>query len=223
MSFFNVAVMVGIVFGIMVASMLYYGSRGKKQMRIGFDALAGILDGTVQQKNRMHYPHLSGTLKGRSVEVFFHLSEGHRRTSDFVYLVLATPAHLAGTTLVVSEGYFATTPGKGNFNEVAGDYLADLMPGRYVYAPDEAHTRALFADGRLVETLAPLARYANIVLGPDAITVGKPYGGPRDLTEQGLLDDLARLTALAGLLESLAPAHGKHKKGRGAASKGRGG
>jgi len=200
MSFVNVAVMVVILLVVMVASMLYYGSRGKKQLKTQFDVLAKAMGGHVVQQNRMHYPHWTAEFEGRPVELFFHLSEGHRKTSDIVYLVMSTPVKLPTTSLVVEEGYFTTSPNKGSFNEVAGDYLADLMPGRYVYGSDETTTSALFEDGVLGPKLEPLKRYPNIVMGPDAITAGKPYGGAMDLTDQRIRQDLASLVSLAEYL-----------------------
>ncbi|MBI5136269.1 MAG: hypothetical protein HZA24_02915 [Nitrospirae bacterium] len=204
MTFLNVAIMVGILLAAMVASMLYYGSRGKKQIRHLFDGLASAMGGGVAQQNRMHYPHWTTQVAGRPAELFFYLSEGHRKTADIVYLVLATPIRLPSASLVVEEGFFTTAPDKGSFNAVAGDYLAGLMPGRYVYATDEAATVALFARGGLAERLEPLGRYPNIVLGPDAITVGKPYGGALDLTPERIGQDLAALAALAAHLETVA-------------------
>jgi hypothetical protein len=202
MSFVNVAVMVVILLVVMVASMLYYGSRGKKQLKTQFDVLAKAMGGDVAQQNRMHYPHWTTEFEGHPVELFFHLSEGHRKTSDIVYLVMSTPVQLPTTSLVVEEGYFTTSPDKGSFNEVAGDYLADLMPGRYVYGSDEATTSALFEAGALAPKLEPLKRYPNIVMGPDAITLGKPYGGAMDLTEQRIRQDLGNLISLAGHLDA---------------------
>jgi len=202
MSFVHVAIMVGILLAAMVASMLYYGARGKKQLKIQFDALAKVMGGQVEQQNRMHYPHWRTEFEGRPVEMFFHLSEGHRKTSDIVYLVISSPVKVASTTLVVEKDYFTTTPDKGSFNEVAGDYLADLMPGRYVYSTDENATKALFEEGELGQSLEPLKRYPNIVLGPDAITLGKPYGGAGDITEQRLRQDLGSLAGLATRLEA---------------------
>ena len=205
MSFLHIAIMVAILLGAMVASMLYYGSRGKKRMGIEFRALAEVLGGTVVQQNRMYYPHLSATVNGHPVELFFHLSEGHRKTSDFIYLVLSTPVAFTSSTLVVTEGFFTAKEDKGDFNEVAGDYLADMMPGRYIYATDEAATASLFRDHALAQGLAPFSRYANIVLGPDAITAGKPYGGAPDLALERLREDLENLVALSVSLEK-APA-----------------
>lgn len=201
MTLVHVAVMTAILLAAMASSMLYYGSRGKKKMRTLFDAVSAQLGGQVRQKNRLHYPHLAAEVDGRPVEMFFHLSEGHRRTSDIVYLVLSTPISLPAPTLVVQEGFFAASAGKGAFNDVAGDYLADLMPGHYIYATDEAHTASLFEDGELAKALASLNRYANIVLGPDAITVGKPYGGALDLVPERIVGDFEKLVALARLLD----------------------
>jgi len=201
MSFINVAIMVTVLGLAMGASMLYYGTRGKKRMREGMDRLAGAIGGTVSQKNRMHYPRIAGTVKGRPVEVFIHLSEGHRRTSDIVYLVLSTPVDLPAATLVFAQEYFSVAPGKGGFNDIAGDFLADRVPGRYVYAADEAATDALLAAEGVGKALAAFERYPSIVLGPDAITVGKPYGGARDLLPEQLLPELEHLAALAGGLE----------------------
>lgn len=204
MTFLNVLVMLAILGAGMVASMLYYGSRGKKKMREGMDAVAAAVGGTVVQPSRMHYPRLSTRVDGSPVEVQVHLSEGHRKTSDIIYLVLTTPVRLPAATLVVEEGYFAAAPDRGSFNDVAGDYLADLLPGRYVYADDEPATQALLEDPAVKEQLAALDRFPNIVLGPDAITAGKPYGGPRDLDVERTTADLHALVALAGALERAA-------------------
>lgn len=204
MTFVHVLVMLAILGGAMVASMLYYGSRGKKSMREGFDRVAEAIGGTVAQKSRMHYPRLTAEVEGRPVEVFVHLSEGHRKTSDIVYLVLSTPVRLPSATLVVQEGYFAAAPDREGFNDVAGDYLADRLPGRYVYADDEAATTALLERGDVVEALARLERYPSLVLGPDAITAGKPYGGARDLLPERLAPELAHLVALARHLQQAA-------------------
>lgn len=204
MSFVNVAIMLAILLVAMVASMVYYGSRGKKKMGELFRTAADRLNGTVTQQSRMHYPHMTATVDGRPVEVFFHLSEGHRKTSDIVYLVLGTPTRLPAATLVMQEGFFAKTPDKGSFNDAAGDYLEDLMPGRYVYATDEAHTRGLFENGNVAPFLTALSRYPQVVLGPDAVTVGRPYGGPKDLDPERLETELKRLTALAAHLEAYA-------------------
>ena len=201
MNFVHVAIMVAILLVVMVASMVYYGSRGKKKMGELFAAVAGKINGTVVQKNRLYYPHLSAHIKGRPVQMFVHLSEGHRKTSDIMYLVLSTPLCLASATLVVKEKFFEVAEGKGPFNEVAGDYLENLMPGHYVYAEDEDKTQPLFADGSLIQALLPLARYPHIVLGPDAITVGKPYGGAGDLAPEKVTAELEKLTAVAALLD----------------------
>lgn len=200
MSFVNVAVMVTVLGLAMGASMLYYGTRGKKRMREGMDRLAGALGGTVSQKSRMYYPRLAATVKGRPMEVFIHLSEGHRRTSDIVYLVLSTPVNLPAATLVFAREYFAVAPGKEGFNDVAGDFLADRIPERYVYATDEAATDALLAAEGVREALSAFERYPSVVLGPDAITVGKPYGGARDLLPEQLVPELEHLADLAGRL-----------------------
>jgi len=202
MTFVNVAVMVTVLALAMGASMLYYGTRGKKRMREGMHRLAGAIGGSVQQKNRMHYPRLSGTVKGRPVEVFIHLSEGHRKTSDIVYLVLATPVDLPAATLVFAREYFAVAPGKGGFNDVAGDFLADRIPDRYLYAADEGFTDRLLAADGVRSGLAAFERYPSIVLGPDAITVGRPYGGAMDLLPERLVPELEHLADLAGCLES---------------------
>ncbi len=202
MTFVNVATMVAIFLGAMIASMWYYGTRGKKQIRAQFDTLADKMGGTVEQRNRMHYPHWATEIAGRPVQVFFHLSEGHRKTSDIIYLVISTPISLPSATLIVEEDFFTVSPGKGSFNEVAGDFLADLMPGRYVYAADEEAATRLFRQGGLGERLQPLGRYPNIVLGPDAITVGKPYGGPPDLQPERIRQDIESLMALADHLSS---------------------
>ena len=202
MTFVNVATMVSIFLGAMIASMWYYGTRGKKQIRAQFDILADKMGGTVTQRNRMHYPHWSTQVDERPVEIFFHLSEGHRKTSDIIYLVISTPISLPSATLVVEKDYFTVSPGKGSFNEVAGDFLADLMPGRYVYAADEEAAITLFQKGGLGERLQPLERYPNIVLGPDAITVGKPYGGPPDLNLERIRQDMESLIALADHLSA---------------------
>ncbi|MDH4228650.1 MAG: hypothetical protein OEW11_02755 [Nitrospirota bacterium] len=204
MTFVHVAIMVAVLLAAMVASMLYYGSRGKKKMGEMLQAAARHLGGETTQKSRMHYPHLVATVDGRPVEVFFHLSEGHRKTSDIVYLVATTPTRLPAATLAVQEGYFTKAPDKGPFNAVAGDYLAGLMPGRYVYGTDEAHSMSLFENSGVAPFLAALERYPNVVLGPDAITLGKPYGGPRDLEAARLEQDLHRLTGLAAHLEARA-------------------
>jgi hypothetical protein len=204
MSFLNVAVMLAILGLGMVASMVYYGGRGKKKMRQTMDAAAAALGGTVTQRSRMHYPRLSARVAGRPAEVFVHLSEGHRRTADIIYLVFSVPVRLPGATLVVEEGYFAAAPDRGSFNDVAGDYLAGLVPGRFVYADDEVATTALLKDAEVAERLAPLARFPSLVLGPDAVTVGKPYGGPKDLEAERLAADLKAVVALAGALEHAA-------------------
>jgi hypothetical protein len=201
MSFVNVAVMVTVLGLAMGASMLYYGTRGKKRMREGMDRLAGAVGGTVTQQSRMHYPRLSGTVGGRPIEVFVHLSEGHRRTSDIVYLVLSTPVELPSATLVFAREYFAVAPGKAGFNDVAGDFLADRIPDRYVYAADEADADRLLAGEGVRDALAAFERYPSIVLGPDAITVGKPYGGALDLVPERLVPELERLADLGRALE----------------------
>jgi hypothetical protein len=212
MTFVNVAVMVAVLGLAMGASMLYYGTRGKKRMRQGMDDVAGVVSGTVTQPSRMHYPRLEAQVDGRPVEVFVHLSEGHRKTSDFVYLVLSTPADLAAGTLVFQEGYFAVAPDRAGFNDVAGDYLEGRLPGRYVYAADEALADRLLADAKVRERIAAFERYPGIVLGPDAITVGKPYGGARDLLPEQIVPDLKNLVALAadlGTRAGKAPAAAK--------------
>ncbi|MDH5526286.1 MAG: hypothetical protein OEY97_03135 [Nitrospirota bacterium] len=201
MTFVNVVIMLAILLVAMVASMVYYGSRGKKKMGELFHTAAERLNGTVTQPSRMHYPHMSATVDGRPVEVFYHLSEGHRKTSDIVYLLLATPTRLPAATLVMQEGFFAKTPDKGSFNDAAGDYLPDLMPGRYVYSTDEAHTRALFATGGVSPFLTALHRYPQVVMGPDAVTVGRPYGGPKDLDPERLEGEIRRMISLAIHLE----------------------
>ena len=43
MTFVHVAIMVGILLVVMVASMLYYGARGKKQLKTQFDALSKVM------------------------------------------------------------------------------------------------------------------------------------------------------------------------------------
>jgi hypothetical protein len=204
MTFVNVMVMTAILAAAMGASMLYYGGRGKKKMRQGMDKVAGAVGGTVTQPSRMHYPRLAGTVDGRPVEVFIHLSEGHRRTSDIIYLVLSTPVRLPSATLVVEAGYFAASPEREGFNDVAGDFLADVLPGHYVYGADEAATTALLKAPAVTEALAPLSRYPSIVLGPDAVTVGKPYGGAMDLLPERLVPELGHLVALAGAVEGSA-------------------
>jgi hypothetical protein len=206
MSFVNVAIMLAVLGLAMGASMLYYGTRGKKRMREGMDRLAGSVNGTVIQQSRLHYPSLAGTVGGRPVNVFIHLSAGHRKTSDIVYLVLSTPVDLPSGTLVVQQEYFAVAPGKGGFNDVAGDFLADRIPGRYVYAEDEAATDALLAAAGVREELAAFERYPSIVLGPDAITVGKPYGGARDLLPEQIVPELEHMAELAARLGNAKPA-----------------
>jgi len=206
MSFVNVAIMVTVLGVAMGASMLYYGTRGKKKMREGMDRLAGAVGGTVHQQSRMHYPRLAATAKGRPVEVFIHLSEGHRRASDIVYLVLSTPVDLPAATLVFARAYFAVAPGKGGFNDVAGDFLADRIADRYVYSTDEAATDALLAADGVREALGAFERYPSVILGPDAITVGKPYGGARDLLPELLVPELEQLSDLAGRLAAASPA-----------------
>lgn len=202
MSFVNVAVMLAILGLGMVASMLYYGSRGKKKMREGFDRVAAEIGGTVAQPSRMHYPRLTGEVGGRPVTLQVHLSQGHRKTADIIYLVLSTPAQVASTTLVVREGYFAAAPERAGFNDVAGDYLAGLLPGRYVYADDEAAATALLERDEVAGAVQALAAaYPSLVLGPDAVTAGRPYGGAMDLLPERLLPELSALTALAGALE----------------------
>ncbi|MFQ5508169.1 MAG: hypothetical protein ACE5FN_02400 [Leptospirillia bacterium] len=209
MTFANVAIMVTILLVVMVASMLYYGSRGKKKIRLGFDALAEALGGSVEQKNRMHYPHLKTSFEGRPVECFFHLSEGHRKTSDIVYLVISTPVELPSASLAVKEGVFAAAEGKGSFNDVAGGYLEDVLPGRYVYGADEDYTKALCKDPAVAAAIATLERYPNIVLGPDAITIGKPYGGAPDLRLDRMSGDLGQLVALGQAVDAVASGAGK--------------
>jgi hypothetical protein len=204
MTFVNVLVMLAILGLGMLASMLYYGGRGKKTMRKGFDRVAESVGGTVTQRTRMHDPRLEATLDGRPVSLFVHLSEGHRKTSDLIYLVLSTPVRLPSATLAVEEGYFTAAPDRGSFNEVAGDYLADLLPDRYVYATDEDATRALLTDAAVGKGLTALSRYPQIVLGPDAITVGKPYGGVRDLDPEPMAAELRAVAALAATLERAA-------------------
>ncbi len=206
MSFINVAVMLLVLLLAMIASMLYYGSRGKKQIYQSLVAVAERMSGSVTQKNFMHYSHLKSEVDGTPVELFFHLSEGHRKTSDFIYLVLSTPVKLPTSTIAVAEGVFAKTEDKGNFNDVAGDYLADLWDGRYVYADDDAASRHLLASGAVQTAMAPLYRYANIVLGPDAVTVGKPYGGKLDLAVDRIEADLTALVAAARVAEQQAAA-----------------
>jgi hypothetical protein len=206
MSFLNVAIMLAILGLGMVASMLYYGSRGKKKMREGFDRLAAGTGGTVEQPTRMHYPRLTAEVDGRPVTLQVHLSEGHRKTSDIIYLVLSTPARVGCATLVVREGYFAAAPERAGFNDVAGDYLEGLLPGRYVYADDEAATHALLGEADVGAAVPALAEgYPSLVLGPDAVTAGKPYGGATDLLPERLLPEFAALTALAAALERAAP------------------
>lgn len=210
MNFMHVAIMVTILLVAMISSMVYYGSRGKKKMGELFTLVADGIGGTVVQKNRMHYPHLTARVKGRPVQMFVHLSEGHRKTSDIMYLVLSTPLTLPSTTLVVTEGFFEVAEGKGPFNEVAGDYLKEIMPGHYVYAEDEDQTIPLFEDGSLARALTPLSRFPNIVLGPDAITAGKPYGGAGDLSPDRVIGEMEKLVDMADLLDQPQ----KNKKGK---------
>ena len=166
MTFLNLGVMLAILGLGMVASMVYYGSRGKKKMGEGFARLAEAIGGTSVQQSRMHYPRLTGTVGGREVTIQVHLSAAQRRASDIVYLVLSTPVALPAATLVVREGYFAAAPGQGAFNDVAGDYLEGLLPGRYVYAEDEPVTRALLAADGVAEAIEALSAYPSLVLGP---------------------------------------------------------
>jgi len=204
MSFLNLGVMLAILGLGMVASMVYYGSRGKKKMGEGFARVAEAIGGTFEQRSRMHYPHLTARVDGRDITMQVHLSAGHRRASDIVYLVLSTPVALPSATLAVEEGYFAASPNQGPFNDVAGDYLDGLLPGRYVYAEDEAATSALLAQADVAEAIGRLSAYPSLVLGPDAVTLGKPYGGARDLVPERVVPDLSTLTALAGALERAA-------------------
>lgn len=205
MTFLNVAAMLAIIGLGMVASMVYYGSRGKKRMREGFDRIAAEIGATVAQPSRMHYPRLTGQVDGRPITLQVHLSEGHRKTSDIIYLVLSCPARVESTTLVVREGYFAASPERDRFNDVAGDYLEGLLPDRYVYADDEAATKALLGEAAVAGAVQALAAsYPSLVLGPDAVTAGRPYGGPKDLLPERVVPELSALTALAGALEDAA-------------------
>jgi hypothetical protein len=204
MTFLNLGVMLAILGLGMVASMVYYGSRGKKKMGEGFARLAEAVGGTSVQQSRMHYPRLTATVDGREVTVQVHLSAAQRRASDIVYLVLSTPVALPAATLVVREGYFAAAPGQGAFNDVAGDYLEGIFPGRYVYAEDEPATRALLAGDGVAGAIEALSAYPSLVLGPDALTVGKPYGGAKDLLTERVVPELTALAALAGALERAA-------------------
>jgi len=113
---------------------------------------------------------------------------------------------LPSGTLVVQQEYFAVAPGQGGFNDVAGDFLADRIPGRYVYAEDEAATDALLATKGVREELGAFERYPSIVLGPDAITVGKPYGGARDLLPEQIVPELEHMAELAARLGNAKPA-----------------
>lgn len=187
------------VIGVIALAMVVHGRIDKNRIRKNLEQLSGPLSGSLIQKSRFFYPHFSGEIEGRRIDLFFEVVKVGRK--HILYYIYSLKSEMTCSLLLLKTGAYKPVKADSEPLQSAGAPLLELSEAYEVRSQNQEEARTIFETAALKERLPALDEFSSLQLGPDALVVGKPYDGLSDTESVNIMKNVRALLNLAKAVE----------------------